>query len=148
MTGADPSERWRELDAHPAEPPGSVEPAGPAGPSPYETYPWAAVGGQPVVPVAPYPAYPPPWPVPVTHPSAATALTLGVIGTLGGMACGLPLLLSPAAVALARRARREIDASQGALTGRSTATAGLVLGSVGCVLLAVLALIVVVAVAG
>jgi hypothetical protein len=141
MTGPDPAERRRRPDVRDAGSAGSVEPAGP---SPYEAYPWAAVGGPPVP--APYPSYPAtPWPVPVSHPSAAQALTLGVVGTLGGMACGLPLLLSPVAVAVGRRAVREIDASRGLLTGRGTAAAGLALGSVGCLLLAVLTLVLVLA---
>lgn len=145
MSDPDPSERWRDLDRPDRRPSGSPEGSGPAGPSPYESYPWEAVGGSPLPPS--YPPFPTPprygplsvpCGVPVQHPSASVALTLGVIGLAGGLLCYVPLLAAPVAVVTGRRVVREIDASAGALTGRGTAVAGLVLGSLGSAVLAFL----------
>jgi hypothetical protein len=69
--------------------------------------------------------------VPQDHPSATTALVLGILGVV------LCQVLSPFAWVIGGRAVREIDASQGALGGRGSANAGRVLGIVGTVLLLV-----------
>jgi hypothetical protein len=73
------------------------------------------------------PGYYPP-PPPPTPGRATTALVLGIAGLL---LC--PLVLSIPAIFLGRSAVKEIDASQGTLGGRSSATAGFVLGIIGTV---------------
>ncbi|WP_299049824.1 DUF4190 domain-containing protein [uncultured Nocardioides sp.] len=146
MSDLDPSERWRELDASDRRSDRARdEPAPSSGPSPYESYPWGAVDGSPLpLSYPPFPAGPhrgplsTPAAVPVQHPSASVALTLGVIGLAGGVLCYVPLLAAPVAVLTGRRVVREIDASGGALTGRGAAVAGLVLGSLGSAVLALL----------
>ena len=65
------------------------------------------------------------------HPSATTALVLGILGLV------LCQVLSPFAWVIGGRAVREIDASQGTLGGRGSANAGRVLGIVGTALLVV-----------
>jgi len=63
---------------------------------------------------------------PAEHRSATTALVLGIASLLFcGLFTGIP------AIVLGRRARREIDASNGQLGGRGTATAGFVTGLIG-----------------
>jgi hypothetical protein len=62
-------------------------------------------------------------------------MVLGIVGLAGGLALGLPLVLSPFAWVIGGRAVREIDASGGMLGGRSSAKAGYVLGIVGTALL-------------
>ena len=83
---------------------------------------------------------PPPPLSPPDHPRASTALILGIIGLAGG-ALYLPLLISPVALLMGRRAMREIDASEGALGGRGNAKAGFILGVIGTALLALLLVI-------
>lgn len=68
---------------------------------------------------------------PRDHPRATTALVLGILGIV---LCGV---LAPFAWVVGGRAVREIDASGGALGGRSQANAGRILGIVGSVLLLV-----------
>src|SRR5262249_38692902 len=56
------------------------------------------------------------------HPSATTALVLGIIGLVGIVFCGgLTLVLSPVAWVVGGRAVREIDAAPGQYTGRDRA---------------------------
>lgn len=57
---------------------------------------------------------------------AVAALGLGVLGVVG-----LPLVASVAALACGYAARRAIDASGGARSGRELAVGGIVLGWVG-----------------
>ena len=70
------------------------------------------------------------------HPSAQTAMVLGIIALAGGLFCGLPLVLAPFAWVKGSRAVREIDAAQGRLSGRDQANAGKIMGIIGTVLLA------------
>lgn len=72
------------------------------------------------------------------HPKATTALVLGLIGLVGGFMCLLPVLVSPFAWFTGMKARREIRASNGQLGGDGMATAGMVLGIIGTVLLALI----------
>lgn len=72
-----------------------------------------------------------PWGPPPDHPSATTALILGILGLV------LCQLVSPFAWVIGGRAVREIDASQGRQGGRSSAQAGRVCGIVGTAILAV-----------
>lgn len=94
--------------------------------------------GYPQDPAAPA-SYPPPgYAVPAApdHPSANTAMVLGLVGLIGTFVCGVPALLSPFAWVIGARAKREIDASGGALGGRDKAQVGYVTGIIGTVLLA------------
>jgi hypothetical protein len=79
------------------------------------------------------------------HPSATTAMVLG-IGALGGMfVCGLPIVLAPFAWMMGGRAVKEIDANPGRYSGRDQAQAGRIMGMIGTGLL-VLAIIGIIAV--
>jgi hypothetical protein len=84
------------------------------------------------------------------HPSATTAMVLGIIGLVGIVLClGLTLVLSPAAWVVGAKAVREIDASPGRYGARDRAQAGKIMGIIGTVLLVlgVLAIIALVAIA-
>ena len=82
------------------------------------------------------------------HPSATTAMVLGIIGLVGVLTCGgITLLLSPAAWVVGRRAVREIDASPGRYAGRERAQAGKIMGIIGTVLLALGVLVIIGAIA-
>lgn len=70
------------------------------------------------------------------HPSANTALVLGIVALAGGMLCGLPLLVGPFAWFTGRKVKREIEAAPQHYTGASEANAGMILGIVATVLLA------------
>lgn len=70
------------------------------------------------------------------HSSATTALVLGIVSLGVGMMCGVGFLLAPFAWWVGAKAVREIDASQGQLSGRSEANAGKIMGIIGTVLLA------------
>ena len=114
--------------------PQSAYPVGqePPGHQPSPTY------GQPPYGQSPYGQLHPPF-TPYAapdHPSATTALVLGLVSLVGGLMCGVPLLVAPFAWVTGARARREIRASNGQLGGEGTAQAGMVLGIVGTVLLA------------
>jgi len=77
-------------------------------------------------------------------PKATAAMVVGIVAVAGGFVmCGLPLLLSPVAWVLGAQARRQIREAPQQWDGQSKATAGLVLGIIGTILL-VLALIVVI----
>jgi hypothetical protein len=76
------------------------------------------------------------------HPKATSALVLGIIAVAGAFTCFLPVVVAPIAWVLGARARREIRSAPQQWGGESRATAGMVLGIVGTVLL-VLAFIVV-----
>lgn len=81
------------------------------------------------------PAYPAPVYLPPSHPSATTALVLGIVSLAGAMFCLVPIVMAPFAWVIGGRAVREIDASAGALGGRGSAQAGRVLGIVGTALM-------------
>jgi hypothetical protein len=71
------------------------------------------------------------------HPSATTAMVLGIISLVGIVCCGgVTLLLSPAAWIVGAKAVREIDATPGRYGGRDRAQAGKIMGIIGTVLLA------------
>lgn len=74
------------------------------------------------------------------HPQAGLALGLGLGALLGGMFCLVPILLSPFAWAIGMRTRREIRESQGALDGDGMAVAGMIMGIIGTVLIALVIL--------
>jgi hypothetical protein len=103
----------------------------------------------------PTPGYPPPAYRPPNHPSAMTAMVLGIVGLAGILTCGgVTLVLSPFAWAMGSRAVREIDAAPpGTYAGRDQASAGRIMGLVGTILLvlgvlAIIAIIVLVVAVG
>lgn len=93
--------------------------------------------------------YAQPFPSVPNHPSANTALVLGIVALGGGFVCGLPVLAGPFAWYMGAKVKREIDAEPMRYGGRGEANAGMILGIVATVLLglAVLAVIAVVAIA-
>lgn len=75
-------------------------------------------------------------PTPPPHPKATTAMVLGLIGLVGSfILCGLPLVLSPFALVIGARAKREIDRSGGAYAGRDQAQVGFITGVIGTIFL-------------
>ena len=62
---------------------------------------------------------------------------LSLIGLIGGVFCGLPLVLSPFAWRAGAKAVREIDANPGMYGGRDQANAGRIMGIIGTVLLVI-----------
>lgn len=72
------------------------------------------------------------------HPSASTALTLGIVALVGGFFCALPILAAPFAWYTGGQALKEIDAQPGRWDGRDQAKAGQVLGIIGTALLALI----------
>ncbi len=106
-------------------------PVGPGGPPPWQP------------PPPPPPAYgqqPPGYPMPVAPPASGKSVTALVLGICGLVIC--PLILSVPAIIVGQSAKKEIDASQGRLGGRSQAQAGFILGIIGTILAFVLALFV------
>ncbi len=85
----------------------------------------------------PYGTYPPGYGAGLPdHPSATTALVLGIVGLVGIALCGgITLVLSPFAWVIGGRAVREIDAEPGRYAGRDRANAGRIMGIIGTVLL-------------
>jgi di/tricarboxylate transporter len=83
------------------------------------------------------------------HPKATTALVLGIVSVAGLFACVLPVVLSPFAWVVGAQARKQIRSAPQQWGGEAKATAGMVLGIVGTVLLAlgVLAIALLVAIA-
>jgi hypothetical protein len=67
--------------------------------------------------------------VPGAQQSSGKSTAALVLGILGLVFC--PLICSVLALVFGYQARREIDASGGALSGRGSATAGIVLGWIG-----------------
>ncbi|MEO5852687.1 MAG: DUF4190 domain-containing protein [Nocardioides sp.] len=140
-------------------PDGSTQPLpsqGQQGQDPYAQPQYGQADGQPGYPPQGYPqpgygAYPPQgygYAGPVqNHPSAQTAMVLGLVGLIGFFFCGVTVVVSPFAWRMGARARREIDASQGSLGGRDTATVGYVTGIIGTVILA-LAVVAIIAIIG
>jgi hypothetical protein len=127
------------------EQPGQADPPGPNPYQPQQQNPYHPQGPpqqsyygqhqqpyQQGYPQAPY-GYTPP---PPNHPSANTAMVLGIIALAGMVTCGgITLVLSPFAWGIGSKAVREIDANPTTYGGRSSANAGKVMGIVGTVLL-------------
>ena len=101
-------------------------------------------------PVHGQPAYGYPYqyaPVPPKHPQATLALVLGILGIAGLTVC-VTLFAAPFAWFIGAKAVREIDASQGAYSGRGEAQAGKIMGIIGSVLLILAVLVLVVFIFG
>ncbi len=97
-----------------------------------------------VVAYYPPPAYPPPgYGMGKTNDSRAmTSVALGILGILFGLPIGVPgMVFGPIAYFFGKGAKARIDASSGALGGRSLATSGTVLGVVATAIGAVVTLI-------
>ena len=130
-------EPTRSFDAPAADP----DPSGPfdePAPSPQAQDPSAQYPQQPAPAYGPVYAYGPPpgWrPQPATHPAATTALVLGLVGLVGGMACLLPFFLAPFAWIKGSSALKAIDAEPERHGGRTEAITGKILGIIGTVLL-------------
>ncbi len=137
---------------HPERPAGQAPPQYPAAPPP-ATGDDPALGYVPGQPFPPpgqggWPQQPPPPPMAVHPvyvrpdlPKATAAMVVGIVAVAGGfMLCGVPLLIAPVAWVLGAQARRQIREAPQQWDGEGKATAGLVLGIIGTVLL-VLALI-------
>ncbi|MFI5426518.1 DUF4190 domain-containing protein [Aeromicrobium sp. UC242_57] len=118
------------------QPPGTPPPG--YGPPPGAYYPPPGQGYPP--PGFGYPQYVPP----PKHESATTSLVLGLVGTAGAVACYLPVFVAPFAWYIGAKTVREIDDSRGALSGRSEAKAGMILGIIGTVLLIIALAVIVV----
>lgn len=130
-------------DPNPA--PGAGNPYG----NPYEN----PYGGQPASAPAP-PGWAPQPGVPgfpgyalPDHPRATSAFVVGLIALGGTFVCGVPILASPVAWIMGAQARKEIRSAPQQWGGESKATAGMVLGIIGTVLLVVLVLAVIVVIA-
>ncbi|MEZ5094085.1 DUF4190 domain-containing protein [Nocardioides sp.] len=105
-----------------------------------QPYGQQAYGQQPYPPqpVYGYPGYGyPAMPQAPSHPRATPAMVTGIVGLVLGFICGLGFLVSPVAWVLGVSARRAIDDSNGAYSGRDQATAGMVMGIIGTVILVI-----------
>jgi hypothetical protein len=129
--------------AYPAPPYGQEQ-------APQQGYPQQQPYGQPYAQQPYQPGYPQayqPFPSVPNHPSANTALVLGIVALGGGFICGLPILAGPFAWYLGSKVRREIDAEPQRYAGRSEAQAGMILGIIATVLLLLAALAIVAVIA-
>lgn len=130
----------------PSYTPGYPPPYGPPQTQPYppQTQPYPAQG-QPYPPQG-YPALqgfapppymaPNPYGYPRDHPQAGLALGLGLGGLIGGFfTLGLTFLVSPFAWYIGHKARTAVKQNPGVYHAEGNATAGMVLGIVGTVLL-------------
>jgi hypothetical protein len=127
--------------AQPGYPAGPVTP--PAYPAQGPAYPYGGQPGwqqpgwqQPGWPQ--FPAYAAP-----DLPKATAALVVGIVAVAGAFTCVLPVLAGPVAWVLGVQARREIRRAPGQWGGEGRATAGMVLGIIGTVLLVLIVLLVV-----
>jgi hypothetical protein len=120
----------------PPEPPSSDQP--PA----YGQVPQPPSSAQPPQPPQPPTGWTPPpgyygyAPAQPNDGQAVAAMVLGIIALVGMCAYGIPLLLAPVALFLGRASMKRIDASRGQLGGRGMAQAGLIMGIIGTVILA------------
>ena len=135
MSDAEPPGPNPYQPQQPQQPPQQQNPYYPQGQQPQQPYGYQQQPygyGQPQYPQAPY-NYTPPAPA---HPSANTAMVLGIIALAGIVTCsGLTLVLAPFAWAIGGKAVREIDANPAMYGGRSAASAGRVMGIIGTILL-------------
>lgn len=94
--------------------------------------------GQYGQPPAPYGGYGAPGYAagPPQHPSATTALVLGLVSLVGLFICLLPIVVAPFAWRTGGRVVREIDAQPGRWSGREQAQAGRIMGMIGTAILA------------
>ena len=100
---------------------------------PYGQDPYAQQGayGQP----GQYGGYVQPGPMAPPHPSATTAMVLGLVSLIGLFVCLVPIVMAPFAWRTGSRVVKEIDAQPGRWSGREQAQAGRIMGIIGTVLL-------------
>jgi len=141
----EPDRRPQDPPAPPAYPTNPYAEAQPPQPGPDQGQAYSQGYGQPAYGQG----YAQPFPSVPNHPSANTALVLGIVALGGGFVCGLPVLAGPFAWYMGAKVKREIDAEPMRYGGRGEANAGMILGIVATVLLglAVLVVIAVVAIA-
>ena len=139
--GQDPSSQQPpppSADQAPYPPYGQQDPYGQQPPyGQQEPYGQVPYGQQPYPPQGQVPYGAPGYGFPMApkHPSATTAMVLG-IGALGGMfVCGIPIVLAPFAWMIGGRVVKEIDANPGRYSGRDQAQAGRIMGMIGTALL-------------
>lgn len=126
---------WGQPAPSPTAPYGQ-QPPDPAGPSPYPPYGQPQPGAQPVpYGQQPYAQVPYGGAAAPKHPSATTAMVLGIIALGGMFFCLLPIVVAPFAWITGGRAVKEIDANPGRYSGRGEAQAGRIMGIIGTVLL-------------
>ena len=99
--------------------------------------PWQQQPGMPVFPTYVVPDL----------PKATAALVVGIVAVAGTFMCLLPVLVSPVAWVLGAQARKQIRSAPQQWGGEGRATAGMVLGIVGTVMLALLIVVLVLFVA-
>ena len=122
-----------------------------ANPTPTYGAPPPAYGSNPYEVAAYQPAYGMSSPygvVPVSHPQSTTAMIFGILGIVFGLSCGIGGLLGIPGIVQGRRARNEIDAQPGRYAGRSQAVAGIVTGTIGVVIAALVVVAIVAIVVG
>ena len=126
----------------------------PAAPPPYlspDANPYAGYTPPPPPGWAPQQPGMPPFPVYAVPdlPKATAALVVGIVSVAGMFMCFVPILGAPVAWVLGAQARKQIRNAPQQWGGEGRATAGMVLGIVGTVLLllGVIAIVIIVAVA-
>lgn len=122
--------------------PSAQQPPASGQPAPYAPYgqqqPDQPTYGQPTYPPqaqVPYGAPTYGGPMTPPHPSATTAMVLGICALGGMFICGLPIVLAPFAWLIGGRAVKDIDANPGRYSGRQQAQAGRIMGMIGSALL-------------
>ncbi len=83
--------------------------------------------------------------VPTNHPRATSAMVLGIVSIVLASSCGIGGLLGIAGIVQGRKVRSEIDAEPGRYAGRSMASAGIITGTIGVVLGALVTIVVILA---
>lgn len=101
----------------------------------YPQQPYPQAPGHPGMPQVPTYVLP-------DHPKATSALVVGLIAVAGTFMCALPVLASPVAWVLGAQARNEIRRAPQQWGGESKATAGMVLGIIGTVLLVLIIIVI------
>ena len=127
-----PQPQWNPQSAYPVGDPRAL-PAYPA----TNAYAQPYAPGQPGMPQ--FPAYALP-----DHPKATAALVVGIVSVAGMFVLVLPVLAAPVAWVLGAQARGQIRRAPHQWGGESKATAGMVLGIIGTVLLLLVVLVVVI----
>ena len=143
---ADPALRERHLGRPYGSPPSAY-----ANPTPAYGAPPPAYGSNPYEVAAYQPGYGTSSPygvVPVSHPQSTTAMIFGILGIVLASSCGIGGLLGIGGIVQGRKARNEIDAQPGRYAGRSQAVAGIVTGTIGVVIAALVVLAIIAVVIG
>lgn len=135
-SGSDPQPQFNPQTGYPVGP-GTPPGYPPGAPNPYGGYPPQQPGWQPQFPVYAVPDL----------PKATAALVVGIVSVAGAFTCVLPILAAPVAWILGAQARKQIRNAPQQWGGEGRATAGMVLGIIGTVLLAIAVVLLVVLIA-